>query len=155
MLGVARQTVYQYGFKTENRGSRVIPAASIDIMREAVLEKHFAQLEKFYPVFVDKERALWSVGDVHTTCRARAVYLAGRTDDSAVPHTENRDPDLSTAEILAIRWLRAIRGTSVEEQITVSGLGEYDIGRIGRLSMNWGIVPEIWWIVQMEEKENA
>lgn len=155
MLGIARQTVYQYGFRAENKGSRVIPAFSIDIMREAVLEKHFAQLERFYPVFVDKERALWSVGDVQTTCRARAIYLAGTTGDDAIPHPENRDPELSGAEELAIRWLRATRDASVEHQLNVSGLGEYDIGRVGRLGLNWGIIPQTEWIVKMGETEDV
>lgn len=155
MLGIARQTFYQYGFKSETRGARVIPAASIDVMREAVLEKHFAKLERIYPVFLDKERALWSVGDIQTTCRARAVYLGGMTGNDAVPHSENRDPLLFDAEHLAIRWLRAIHSVSVEEQMNASGLGEYDVGRIGRLALNWGIVPESDWVEKIREIENA
>lgn len=154
LLGVARQTVYQYGFQPETRGARVIPAASIDIMRVAALQKLFDQAERTYPPFLDKERALWTVGDIQTTSRARAVYLAG-TGVDPVPHVENRDPELCTAERLAIDWLREICGISLDEQMQVSGLGEYDVGRVGRLGLNWGIVPRIEWIEEMQDKAYA
>jgi hypothetical protein len=151
LLGVARQTVYQYGFQPEKRGARVIPAASIDIMREAALQKLFDQAERTYPPFLDKERALWTVSDIQTTSRARAVYLAGTTGVDPVPHAENKDPELNEAERLSIRWLRGIRGLSFDDQMRASGLGEYDFGRVGRLGLNWGIAPKIEWIEDLKE----
>lgn len=155
LLKVARQTVYQYGFQPETRGARVIPAASIDIMREAALQKLFDQAERTYPPFLDKERALWTVGDIQTTCRGRAVYLAGIKGVDPVPHIENRDQELSEAERLAIRWLRAIGEVSIEEQMRVTQLGEYDVGRVGRLGLNWGLVPQIQWIEELQDKAYA
>ena len=41
MLGVKRQTIYQYGFEPGARGARTIPAASLDLMRCAAVEHNF------------------------------------------------------------------------------------------------------------------
>jgi hypothetical protein len=124
-------------------------------MREVALQRLFDQAERTYPPFLDKERAPWSVCDTKTTCRGRAVYLAGITGVDPVPHIENRDPKLSEAERLAIDWLREIRGISLDDQMRASSLGEHDIGRVGRLSLSWGLVPQIQWIEELQDKAYA
>ena len=72
LLGVKRQTTYQYGFSPNARGARIVPADLLDKMRVLYTRLHFGSAGRGYPAFLDRRLVEWiytdANGSVSTTC---------------------------------------------------------------------------------------
>lgn len=150
ICGVKRQTFYQYGFQPEARGARLIPADALDRLR---VEFAKGELKRYYlPAFIAPTTREWEVVDaagtvVETTTRRAYAYLA-----AALVHGEPRKgpafdeaaaPPNSVAEDLSFAWLHAYHRGHVtpEDAMVCTGLGRYDVGRVGMVWFGWGIAP--------------
>ncbi|MBK3745070.1 hypothetical protein G3A39_38410 [Paraburkholderia aspalathi] len=156
-LGVKRQTVYQYAFRRENKAARTVSAEGLDRMRVAVIERDLESVDRFFPPFKKRSESSWLINVagkmVSTTCKAHAAYLAGCARTSVQPHSENPKnwvPD--PKEMLAMRWLTATRQNEVPRSVLmeITGLDEYNVGRVGLIWLNFGIVPNEDWIEDLE-----
>jgi len=101
------------------------------------------------------EQDSWTVGNLVTKSRIRAVYrhaLAGE-EIRAAPHNRTSS-QLTPEEDLVVRWFRAARHASQEQLVEATGLAEYDVGRIG-FQTAWGIQPEEAWVLNLENLVGA
>jgi hypothetical protein len=161
LLGIARPTWYAYGHKLESKGYRKIPAEQLDLLR---LHAAVAGLRRFDSAFAPSfmpPRNEWTVGGEKTTSFLAAVYLSGVSGDQIVSGPENtKDHDMlleKSAQIIA--WFDVARQASRAQIARATNLGDYDIGRIGFITANWGIEPLKTYTARLEkivgEKELA
>ncbi len=150
-LGIARQSWYQLGHKIDSKGYRQISAEMLDKLRQEAAQEIVGALDGFHDPF-GRERDTWTVGDLTTKSRTLALYRAALTGEAIVPGLHNaRADDLSDEETLMMRWFRAARHAKRKQLIEATGLGEYDVGRVGLHACRWGIPPTEAWISRLEE----
>lgn len=151
LLGIARQTWYQHGHELESRGYRQISADALDMLRQETVQEQVS-LPDFYHDPFGRERDSWTVGDLTTKSRTRALYRGALTGEAVVPGSHNvRANELSDDEALMMRWFRAARHASREQMMAATGLGKYDVGRIGFQVCKWGIPPTETWVENLEK----
>ena len=151
LLGVARQSWYQYGHKLDSKGYRQISAENLDKLRQEAAQEIVAIVDGYHDPF-GRERDIWIVGDLTTKSRTRALYRAALTGEAVVPGANNKHADeLTSEETLMMRWFRAARHAKRKQLIEATGLGEYDVGRVGLHACKWGIPPTEAWVSRLEE----
>jgi len=151
LLGVARQSWYQYGHKLDSKGYRQISADALDKLRQEAAQEIVSATDGYHDPF-GRQRDTWTVGDLTTKSRTRALYRAALTGEAVVPGQANKHADeLMEDEALMMRWFRAARHAKRKQLIEATSLGEYDVGRIGLHACRWGIPPTEAWVSRLEE----
>lgn len=151
LLGIPRQSWYQHGHKLESHGYRQISADALDALRQEAAQEIVALIDGYHDPF-GRERDSWTVGDLTTKSRTRALYRAALTGEAVVASSHNtRAHELSADEILMMRWFSAARHASREQLMEASGLGKYDVGRIGFQVCHWGLPPTEEWVDNLEQ----
>nr|WP_312196564.1 hypothetical protein [Brucella anthropi] len=150
LLGIPRQSWYQHGHKLESRGYRQISADALDMLRQELAQEIVALTDGYHDPF-GRERDTWTVGDLTTKSRTRASYRAALTGEAVVPGVNNKHADkLSDDESLMMRWFHAAKQASREQLMAATGLGKYDVGRVGFQVCKWGIPPTEAWVDNLE-----
>ncbi len=153
LLGIARPTWYAYGHKLDSKGYRKIPADQLDRLR---LQAAVTGLRRFDSAFAPSfmpARDEWTVGGETTTSFLAAVYLAGVSGAEIKPGPKNvRDHGQSLEKSSQIlRWFDVARGATREQIMRATNLGNYDIGRVGFITADWGIEPIKTYIARLEK----
>ncbi len=149
LLGCARQTWYQYGHKLESKGYRQISADALDTLRKEVVLNITSQLDRYEDPF-RRWRDMWTVGEVTTYSKTHALSRAAFYSEKVVADQKNTAPDiLSEDEKLLTEWLMAARFATREQLMSATGLGVYDIGRVGLHAARWGIEPRYDWLAAL------
>lgn len=155
LLGCARQTWYQYGHKLESRGYRQISADALDTLRREVVLNITSQLDRYEDPF-RRWRDQWTVGEVTTFSKTHALYRAVFFDEDIVASAHNKNDDkLTDDEQLTVEWIAAAQSSSREQLMQATGLGAYDVGRIGLHAARWGIEPRYDWLAALEKMDVA
>jgi hypothetical protein len=152
LIGTARQTSYQYGFKLETRGSRVIPADKLDRLRKAASEIRTQRMEAGFPAFLNRADFLWLVFApdmsllLETTSPWRAAWHAATHAGTAVhgkDNIRNYDDKLSDNDHLCIEWLEIRHGGLVDKMdaMCAAGCDEYLVERVAHEHVAWRIQP--------------
>lgn len=151
LLGIPRQSWYQHGHKLESRGYRQISADALDMLRQETAQEIVASTDAFHDPF-GRERDTWTVGDLTTKSRTRALYRAALTGEAVVPGANNKHADeLTSDEALMMRWFYASRQASRDQLVAATGLSKYDVGRVGLHACKWGIPPVAEWVDNLEQ----
>jgi len=151
LLGIPRQSWYQYGHKLESNGYRQISADSLDVLRQEAAQEIVAIVDGYHDPF-GRERDTWIVGDLTTKSRTRALYRAALTGEAVVPGANNKIADeLTSGEALMMRWFHAAKQASREQLMAATGLTKYDVGRVGLHACKWGIPPTENWVDNLEQ----
>lgn len=137
LLGVSRQTWYQYGHKLESKGYRRIPAAQLDLLRQQHALATFGSRDNSVDPFY-RRRNRWTVGEETTFSFLKAVYMSGISGHPIVPAADNERKPEASAEV-TLRWFAAARAATREQIMAASKLGDYDIGRLGFIGNHWGM----------------
>lgn len=151
-LGIAKQTSYQYGFKPETRGSRIIPADKLDRLRDTATQIWIERMEAGFPAFLKRDEHLWIVVGtdlsimLETTSPWRASWHAVRHNGTAMSgkdNVRNNDTRLSNNDHLCIEWLGLLHDDLVdrEDAMRAAGVDEYLIERVGHEHAAWRIQP--------------
>lgn len=161
-LDVPVHHIHSYSWLPSARGSRQIPVEKLDILRIHAAERRF---QHWHGARAPMKSVTHYGYEVHsiggqvffTTNLPYAVYLAGCFGADVFPHPDhlNRDSfELTEREVLAMRWLTATRCSDVsyEELTAITGLGEYDVGRIGLIWISFGIEPQRHWVEALEKR---
>ncbi|MHA6641069.1 hypothetical protein [Mesorhizobium sp. A623] len=154
LIGTARQTSYQYGFKPETRGSRIIPADKLDRLRDAATAIRIERMEAGFPAFLNRDEHLWLVfaADMslllETTSPWRAAWHAAMHGGTAVYGKDNvlhGDDKLSDNDRLCIEWLEIRHGGLVDKKdaMCAAGCDEYLVERIAHEYGGWRIQPTV------------
>ncbi|SPL65051.1 hypothetical protein [Ochrobactrum soli] len=150
LLGIPRQSWYQYGHKLESAGYRQISADALDMLRQETAQEIVALVDGYHDPF-GRERDTWTIGDLTTKSRTRALYRAALTGEAVVPGVQNKHADnLSDDEALMMRWFQAAKQASREQLVAATGLSKYDVGRVGMHACKWGIPPVAEWVDNLE-----
>lgn len=163
LLGCSTHNIHQFGWIPSTRGAKTIPVETLDTMRVVAIEAHLEKLHRGrFPFKIESYG--WNVEFIanevfFTVSRSYAVYLAGCFGADVFPHPENTKAidqgfKLSEKEELAMRWLTATRCSDVSygDLQEITGLGEYDVGRVGLVWLQWGIEPERSWVENLESR---
>ncbi|MCX2696260.1 hypothetical protein [Ochrobactrum chromiisoli] len=151
LLGIPRQSWYQHGHKLESKGYRQISADALDMLRQETAQEIVAIVDGYHDPF-GRERDTWTVGDLTTKSRTRALYRAALTGEAVVPGANNKHADeLTNDEALLLRWFLAARRASREQLMSATGLSKYDVGRVGLHACKWGIPPTENWVDNLEQ----
>jgi len=151
LLGIPRQSWYQHGHKLESRGYRQISADMLDVLRQELAQEIVALVDGYHDPF-GRERDSWTVGDLTTKSRTRALYRAALTGEAVVPGANNKHADeLTSEESLMMRWFHAAKQASREQLMSATGLSKYDVGRVGLHACKWGIPPTEEWVDNLEQ----
>lgn len=155
LLGCARQTWYQYGHKLESKGFRQISADALDMLRREVVLEITRSLDRYQDPF-RRWRDQWTVGEVTTHSKTNALYRSAFYSEEVVADPKNTSLDtLSDDEKLLTDWLTAARFSTREQLMSATGLGAYDVGRIGLHAARWGIEPRYDWLHALEKMDVA
>lgn len=150
LLGIPRQSWYQHGHKLESQGYRQISADALDMLRQEAAQEIVAIVDGYHDPF-GRERDTWTVGDLTTKSRTRALYRAALTGEAIVPGIHNKHADeLTNDEALMMRWFQAAKQASRDQLVTATGLSKYDVGRVGFQVCKWGIPPTEAWVDNLE-----
>lgn len=151
LLGIARQSWYQLGHKIDSKGYRQISAEMLDKLRQEAAQEIVAIVDGYHDPF-GRERDTWTVGDLTTKSRTRALYRAALTGEAMIPGSHNKHADeLSDDEALMMRWFRAARHANRKQLVEATGLSEYDVGRVGLQVARWGVRPDVRWVTNLEQ----
>lgn len=137
LLGIPRQTWYQYGHKLGSKGYRRIPAAQLDALRQQHALVSYGSRDGSVDPF-SRRRDHWTVGTEKTHSFMRAIYMSGISGDPVIPGVENAKQKDGAGDIV-LRWFAAARGATREQIIAATHLGDYDIGRLGFIGNHWGL----------------
>jgi hypothetical protein len=148
-LGVSRQTSYQYGFKSDTRGARLIPAEKLDALQAAALAAIDADLKRGFGPGVTPESRTWQVFvgtelRLETFDQRYAESQAARLGGVCWPHNDNkRQVELSADDQLCIEWLtwRHAGLISKTDAAYIAKVDEYLEGRVGCENLRWRIMP--------------
>ncbi|TPK91487.1 hypothetical protein [Mesorhizobium sp. B2-4-17] len=150
-LGVARQTSYQYAFKPEAKGARVIPAEKLDKLRTAAVRAIHQHWDRGQFPWLTREQRLWIVFGpqlevvLQTTQPGFAAFYAARHGYSCMPGKEDVKPDfrLQLDEELCVKWLGFRHGGLVtkDDAMAIADVDEYLVERVGLENPGWRIQP--------------
>lgn len=155
LLGCARQTWYQYGHKLESKGYRQISADNLDALRKEVVLNISSQLDRYQDPF-RRWRDRWTVGETATYSKTYALYRAVFYREDVVADPKNMSPvAMSEDEKLLTDWLFSAGRSTREQLMTATGLGVYDVGRVGLHAARWGIEPRYDWLHVLEKLDIA
>lgn len=151
LLGIPRQSWYQHGHKLESAGYRQISADALDVLRQELAQEIVATFDGYHDPF-GRERDIWTVGDLTTKSRTRALYRSALTGEAVVPGANNKHADeLTSEESLMMRWFHAAKQASRDQLVAATGLSKYDVGRVGLHACKWGIPPVAEWVDNLEQ----
>ncbi len=153
LLGIARPTFYAYGHKLDSKGYRKIPADQLDSLRLQAAVTGLRRFDSAFALSCMPPRNEWTVDGETTTSFVAAVYLSGASGAEIIPGPKNtRDHNQSlekSAQILA--WFDVARQASRAQIARATNLGEYDIGRVGFITADWGIEPIKTYTARLEK----
>lgn len=154
LIGVGRQTSYQYGFRPEARGARTIPAGKLDLLRMyaviAIVNSH----DNDWLPGADMDTKRWQLFNhqghllIQTLNPLFAVSQATRLGGIVVAHPRNpmqdiRGLEFSEEDARCIQWLyfRHRGNATREDAMRIAAVDEYLVERVGLESRPWRIIP--------------
>lgn len=137
LLGIPRQTWYQYGHKLDSKGYRRIPAAQLDLLRQQHALASFGASDNSVDPF-SRRRDYWMVGSEQSHSFMKAIYLAGITGQPILRGPENESQKAGAGDTV-LRWFTAVRCATREQIVAATHLSDYDIGRLGFIGNHWGL----------------
>jgi len=149
LLDVSVSTFHRYGHKLDSKLYLQIPSIQLDKLRQEAAV-YIASDPDFRRLPFKDDRDSWTVGNLVTKSRMRAIYRHALSGEEIVAASHNKtSTELTPEESLVVRWFRVTRHASQSQLMEASGLGEYDVGRIG-FQTHWGIPPSAEWISNLE-----
>lgn len=162
LLGVTRQTSYQYAFQPEAKGARVVPAEKLDTLRTAAVRAVHDHWDRGKFPWLTREQRTWIVLGaglellLETTQPGFAESYAARNRGSCMPGKDNVKPDFRPPpdEALCVEWLEWRHGGLVtqDDAMAVAGVDEYLVERVGlEMIPSWSIQPTAEQVAALKE----
>lgn len=148
-LELQRTTTYKYGFDAATKGARKIPVHHLDKIRVLAIDNFYKELDEMCAEHMPDSFTYEAYGFI-THLKNRFIWELAKSnrvlnDDVAKKYNFNDD------EMRRFKWLRAkFNGSiNVDDMMEITGLSEYEVGRIGLIGYTWGIEVKSEWTASL------